>query len=126
MASQFVSGTYQSYKAGTGKVLNWLYENALKCGYGEEQTEEGDEGEEGENETNTGPEKKLKPKPKSSGKAKSKKAGTPVARSTPKYFGVKEFSALAEASKLFSRSDSSRLTSLQLLLPRSRSKCHYG
>lgn len=102
-----MSGTYKSYKAGTGKVLHWLYENALKCGYGVEQTE--DSAGEGEgDETGTSElKKKSKPKRKSkkgkgskakgSGKAKSKKPD--ASASALNYVGVKEFPALAEASK---------------------------
>ena len=76
-------------------MRNWLYENALKCGYTEEEDE--DDGE--------GPKKKPKPrqnnkkkkgqgsKAKGSGKSKPKKpAITP-----PKKGGVKEFIAFAEA-----------------------------
>ncbi|TVY35480.1 hypothetical protein LSUB1_G004598 [Lachnellula subtilissima] len=106
MASQFVSGTYQSYKAGTGKVLYWLYENAQKCGYGVEQTEDS---EEGEGEAQAKPPKKAKPKPKSkkgkgskakgSGKAKSKNTSASTGGS-PKYVTVNELSALAEAIAL--------------------------
>jgi hypothetical protein len=39
MASTIVSSTYQTYKAGTQRVLYWLYENALKSGYGLNPTE---------------------------------------------------------------------------------------
>lgn len=105
MASQFVSGTYQSYKAGTRKVLHWLYENASKCGYGVEQ---GEDSEEEDGAAPTKPSKKAKPKPKSkkgkgskakgSGKAKSKNTSASTGTS-PKFVTVKEFPALAEASK---------------------------
>ncbi|TVY20665.1 hypothetical protein LARI1_G001186 [Lachnellula arida] len=103
MASQFVSGTYQSYKAGTRKVLHWLYENALKCGY---VVEQGEDSEEGEGTAPAKPTKKAKPKPKSkkgkgskakgSGKAKSKNTSASTGAS-PKYVTVNEFPALAEA-----------------------------
>ncbi|TVY48092.1 hypothetical protein LOCC1_G002056 [Lachnellula occidentalis] len=103
MASQFVSGTYQSYKVGTGKVLHWLYENALKCGYGVEQTEDS---EEGDGEAHAKASKKAKPKPKpkkgkgnkakGSGKAKPKNTNASTGAS-PKYVTVNELPALAEA-----------------------------
>ncbi|TVY78229.1 hypothetical protein LSUE1_G004193 [Lachnellula suecica] len=112
MASPFVSGTYQSYKAGTGKVLHWLHENALRCGYvGQklEQTEESDEEGEGDGqaEPKRRPKSKKKPKRgkgskvKGGGKAKSKKAGITGEGSAPKYVALKEYTALAEAIAAF-------------------------
>ena len=91
MATQYVSGTYQSYKAGTGKVLRWLYENALKCGYSAKQTEDG-EGEEASSKGNLRSNKKGKGNKSNAGA--SAKAG-----SAPKYVPVAEFTALAEAGK---------------------------
>ena len=32
MSSPYLFGSYKSYKAGTTKVLNWLYDNAQKYG----------------------------------------------------------------------------------------------
>jgi hypothetical protein len=104
MASSFIAGAYQSYKAGTGKVLHWLYENAVKCGYEWEQT---DDGGDGNPKPSTEPKKRPEPEPKSkkgkgskakgSGQAKSKKAST--ASESTRYVSVNELPALAETSK---------------------------
>ncbi|KAL2071993.1 hypothetical protein VTL71DRAFT_11336 [Oculimacula yallundae] len=102
MASKYVPGTYNIYKAGTTRVLQWLYNSALQCGYGVEQTD--DENKKGDDMA-TRPKKKskskLKPrkgkgsKAKGSGKARSGKPNTDDDFS-PVQVGVNEFVILAE------------------------------
>lgn len=60
--SSRIPSTYRLYKNGTTKILNWLYENAVKCGYSVD--EDGSDGEEDER----GAKKKRKPKVKGKGK----------------------------------------------------------
>lgn len=112
MASQFVSGTYRSYKAGTAKILEWLFENATKCGYGV-QTEEDDDGMGAslEIEKTSTPKSKSKPKPKpkgkkgkgskakGSGKAKAKKILIIAENAGPSSVPLKDFILLAETSE---------------------------
>ncbi|EPE36917.1 hypothetical protein GLAREA_09080 [Glarea lozoyensis ATCC 20868] len=109
MASNIVPGTYQTYKAGTEKVLNWLYENAVECGHCLEQenvdikTEE-----EGERRGGQNKKSKLTPKRKNgkgskakgSGKAKSKKKNM-AADATTIFITVNEYISLAESIASF-------------------------
>jgi hypothetical protein len=98
MASQFVSGTYRSYKTGTSKILNWLYENAQKCGYGAEPAD--DEGGPSISESKDSLPKPKGKKHRRGGKGKKKaESKQPDTSGAPKHVPVKEFTALAEASK---------------------------
>jgi hypothetical protein len=109
MASNIMPGTYQTYKAGTEKVLNWLYENAVECGYRLEQETVDDEiAEEDDRKDGQKKKPKSKPKPKKgkgrkakgSGKAKPKKKDVP-ADVTTIFITVKEYISLAESSQSF-------------------------